>query len=508
MPLTILDGMADEQPPSAEESGPGDAPAAAAGDASPEDAARDAPAAAAGDAGAGDAGAEGAQAERRTLCRSSTDRVLAGVAGGIGAYFGIDSVMVRIGFVALTFLGGAGPFLYLIGWLALPREDSPSVIANALGGGSQHRFRSLLAVGLMCLGLLITANLSGDLFDLFINVWSIAPYLPLLLIAAGVALVLWPGPTGRHKPTPARPAPAPGAPPTTSAEAPFAATPPTTAGSEWSVAPPSGSPLSGTPPPGSPPSGSPRPGSPPSGTPSSVAVPQSSARPRRGRSLLGSLTVAALFVYTGAAVMLDRLDVIETDIGAFFAIALAITGTGLLVSAFTVPARWLIAVGVGLVPAALLFASVDVTSWRGLGEVRVAPATIDELERDYQHGIGRLLIDLEDLQLDGRDRSVDVSLGMGEVVVYVPERIRFSADIEVGVGAVTERWNYLRSGGSGGWRREVRDSTDGGIGIDARVVLPTVDDSGGELDFDIDVGMGEVEIVMVPSPVRPEDPDR
>ena len=490
--------MADEQPPSAEESAPGDGPDAAAGDASADGAGAESAKAEGAEAEGAEAEvaeAEGAEAQRRTLCRSSADRVLAGVAGGIGAYFGIDSVMVRIGFVALTFLGGAGPFLYLIGWLALPREDSPSVIANALGGGSQHRFRSLLAVGLMCLGLLITANLSGDLFDLFINVWSIAPYLPLILIAAGVALVLWPGPTDRHKPTPARPpappAPASGAPPTASAEAPFAATPPTTAGSEWSVAPPSGFP---------------QPGSPPPGTP--VAAPRSSARPRRARSVVGSLTVAALFVYTGAAVMLDRLDVIETDIGAFCAIAVAITGTGLIVSAFTVPARWLIAVGVGLVPAALLFASVDVASWRGLGEVRVAPASLDELERDYQHGIGRLLIDLEDLQLDGRDRSVDVSLGMGEVVVYVPERIRFSADIDVGVGAVTERWDYLRSGGSGVWRREVRDSTDGGIGIDARVVLPTGDDSGGELDFDIDVGMGEVEIVMVPSPVRSEDPDR
>ena len=126
--------------------------------------------------------------------------MIAGVAGGIGAYFGIDAVIVRIAFIVLTFLGGAGPFLYLIGWLALPREDSPSVIANALGGDSPHRFRSLFAVLLIGLGLLITANLSGSLFGLFVGVWSIAPYLALILIAAGVALVLWPGPAGRYRP--------------------------------------------------------------------------------------------------------------------------------------------------------------------------------------------------------------------------------------------------------------------------------------------------------------------
>ena len=178
--------MAEEQPPGTEDPSPtGDANAAA----------------------------DGAATERRTLRRSSTDKVIAGVAGGIGAYFGIDSVIVRIAFILLTFLGGAGPFLYLIGWLALPTEDSPSVIAKALGGGTPNRLRSLLAVALIGLGLLITANLSGDLFDLFVDVWSIAPYLALILIAAGVALVLWPGPAGGSKPTPVRPQVPPAPPP-------------------------------------------------------------------------------------------------------------------------------------------------------------------------------------------------------------------------------------------------------------------------------------------------------
>ena len=282
------DAMAEGQPPGLGEPGPGEGPHSAA---------------------------DGAAATRRTLCRSSTDKVIAGVAGGIGAYFGIDAVIVRIAFIVLTFLGGAGPFLYLIGWLALPREDSPSVVAKALGGDSQHRFRSLLAVGLIGLGLLITANLSGDLFDLFVNVWSIAPYLALILIAAGVALVLWPGPAGRPKPTPARPPapPAPAAPHPSSVYATPAPPPPTAAGPEWSVASP--------------------PGPPPPAAEASV----SPAKRRRGRSLFGSLTVAVLFVYAGAAVMLDRLDAVEMDIGVFFAIALAITGVGLLVSAFARP---------------------------------------------------------------------------------------------------------------------------------------------------------------------------
>ena len=67
------------------------------------------PGATAGDESAGLEGAEGADSKRGTLCRSSTDKVIAGVAGGIGAYFGIDAVIVRIAFIVLTFLGGAAP---------------------------------------------------------------------------------------------------------------------------------------------------------------------------------------------------------------------------------------------------------------------------------------------------------------------------------------------------------------------------------------------------------------
>ena len=356
-----------------------------------------------------DAMADEQPPERRTLRRSSTDKVIAGVAGGIGAYFGIDSVIVRIAFIVLTFLGGAGPFLYLIGWLALPTEDSPSVIAKALGGDSPNRFRSLLAVGLIGLGLLITANLSGDLFGLFVDVWSIAPYLALILIAAGVALVLWPGPAGGSKPTPAPP-PQPASPPP--------APPPSTAaagGPEWSAA---AGPTGPSPPAGAPP--------PP-------------ARRRRDRSWIGLFTVAALFVYTGTALMLDRLDVIATDVGVFFALALAITGAGLLASAFVAPARSLIWLGAAISALLLLVVGADVPRGSGVGEARVTVVDIEELEDEYRHGVGQLVVDLRDLDPERTDHSVDLSLGIGELRVYVPDSISTTADIKVGVGSINAR---------------------------------------------------------------------
>ena len=340
---------------------------------------------------------------------------MAGVAGGIGAYFGIDSVIVRIAFIVLTFLGGAGPFLYLIGWLALPREDAPSVVANALRGDSPRRFRSLLAVGLIGLGLLITANLSGDLFKVFIkfiNLWIIAPFLALILIAAGVALVVWPGSTSRPKPTPARP-PAP--PPPSSAYATPAATPPTAAGPEWPA------PAGAT-------------GSPPAGA---TAPP---ARRRRGRSLVGTLTIAALLVYTGGAVVLDRVDAVEVDIGVYFAIAVAITGAGLLASAFVRPARGLILAGVVLSAPLLLFTGAELPWGSGVGEVRVTVTDIDELQDEYRHGVGKLVVDLRGLEPDGTVRALDLSLSVGDMDIYVPDNIRTTADVNVGAGSMRVRY--------------------------------------------------------------------
>ncbi len=417
-----------------------------------------------------DAAADNAATERRTLRRSSTDKVIAGVAGGIGAYFGIDSVIVRIAFIVLTFLGGAGPFLYLIGWLALPTEDSPSVIAKALGGDSPNRFRSLLAVALIGLGLLITANLSGDLFGLFVDVWSIAPYLALILIAAGVALVLWPGPAGGSKPTPARPpvphAPPPGTPPPSSAFASPAPAPPAAAGPEWSTAPSTG-------------------------TPRTARVPSPPAKRRRDRSWIGLLTVATLFVYTGAALMLDRLDVIATDVGVFFALALAITGAGLLASAFIAPARSLIWLGAAVSALLLLVVGADLPRGSGIGEARVTVAEIEELEDEYRHGIGQLVVDLRDLDPERTDHSVELSLGIGELRVYVPDSISTTADIKVGVGSIVTR------GVGYAW-----DESTEGLGTRRTIAVPVAGETTGELRLDIDVGIGEVEVRTVPAAIE------
>src|SRR3954447_5933968 len=68
----------------------------------------------------------------RRLTRSSSDRVIAGVAGGLGRYFSIDPVVVRIAFIVGTFFGGAGVIAYAAAWLLVP-SAAGSARADAAG---------------------------------------------------------------------------------------------------------------------------------------------------------------------------------------------------------------------------------------------------------------------------------------------------------------------------------------------------------------------------------------
>ena len=57
------------------------------------------------------------------LRRSSTDKHVAGVAGGLGRHLDIDPIIVRVAFVVLAFFGGAGVLAYGALWLLVPDDE-------------------------------------------------------------------------------------------------------------------------------------------------------------------------------------------------------------------------------------------------------------------------------------------------------------------------------------------------------------------------------------------------
>ena len=60
----------------------------------------------------------------KQLYKSSANRRIAGVCGGIGEYFGIDPTLVRLGFVALSLLAGGGLAAYIIAAGIMPEREA------------------------------------------------------------------------------------------------------------------------------------------------------------------------------------------------------------------------------------------------------------------------------------------------------------------------------------------------------------------------------------------------
>src|SRR5688572_30738517 len=75
----------------------------------------------------------------RRLTRSSDDRMLAGVAGGLGRHFDLDPLLFRVGFAVLTLFGGSGLLLYVLLALLVPSE-------SATPGVRDNRSRTLLVI--------------------------------------------------------------------------------------------------------------------------------------------------------------------------------------------------------------------------------------------------------------------------------------------------------------------------------------------------------------------------
>ena len=59
----------------------------------------------------------------KKLYKSETDRYICGVCGGIAAYLGVDSTIVRLIFAALGIVGGSGILLYIAAAVIMPKGD-------------------------------------------------------------------------------------------------------------------------------------------------------------------------------------------------------------------------------------------------------------------------------------------------------------------------------------------------------------------------------------------------
>jgi signal transduction histidine kinase len=113
------------------------------------------------------------------LVRSRDNRVLLGVAGGLGERLGVDPVLIRVAFAVLAVSGGAGILLYLLAWAFSVEPDADQARERPI---RRPAARQAIALGLVVLGSLLLLREIGLWFGDQI-VW------PIALAAAGSAII-------------------------------------------------------------------------------------------------------------------------------------------------------------------------------------------------------------------------------------------------------------------------------------------------------------------------------
>lgn len=128
----------------------------------------------------------------KELTRSTTNKVIAGVCGGIGEYFDVDPVFVRIVTVILAFATGFGLIGYIVAWIIMPKNEPTFAINgetvspenNTLSEKKEYSSwnRYLPGLILMGIGVVLLVRDHWYWFD-----WS--EFWPVVLILIGLSLI-------------------------------------------------------------------------------------------------------------------------------------------------------------------------------------------------------------------------------------------------------------------------------------------------------------------------------
>lgn len=385
---------------------------------------------------------------RPPLSRPTEGKVIGGVAAGIARHYGWDPLMVRIAFVLLIFVGGAGIFAYLAGLIMLPKDDDR-------GAAEVHGYADLQSRGvafwagivllvIAILGLLGDAGLLGT-------------GIPVAIALVAIGIAVWKSGdwAAAGHPTTA------GAAVGTRGTPPIAASGPTV--SSFSATDVDTRPVETVP-------GGPAP------TPPAPPAAHTPPRPRGPRSFLGRIVAGIALLATAVAIGLDRSDALDLSAVQVMAVPLVVLGAGLFVGTWVGRARWLFFPALALtfaMPIAAFGSEFDVDLASGIGERNVTIHGVSD-EGEHRLGIGQLTIDLGEALDDepaGTRLELVATLGLGEMLIELPD----DPDIGYEITA-TVRYGEINQG-SQVWRgnrpthtftREARDGA-GTIVVDATV---------------------------------------
>ncbi len=158
--------------------------------------------------------------------------------------------------------------------------------------------------------------------------------------------------------------------------------------------------------------------------------------PRR-RVSMPQIVGGGVLVLIGMLWLLERTGAIDMSVTAVLALATMVIGIGLMLLAKDGPHVGLIVFGtlVGLVT--LVTAAAPFEGFQGaVGDRTIVISSVDEIQPDYNLSFGTLTIDLSEIDDLGPATPLTASVGMGELVVLVPEDVEIAVDASVGAGQI------------------------------------------------------------------------
>ncbi|SDD97961.1 Phage shock protein PspC (stress-responsive transcriptional regulator) [Actinokineospora iranica] len=335
--------------------------------------------------------------------RPRRGRKVAGVAAAIGNRYGMDPLVVRVAFVVATFYSGAGLLFYLLGWLFLAEEGDEASPAEALHGKGRSSTSTPFTIAL-CIALIPAF---GVFFDRTLSGWlglAVVFGLLFLLHRGRGHLGAPPAPTSADAPTVAMATPVDehGQRTTPPAWDPLGAAP-----FAWDLPEPGGS------------GPDPEPPAP------------------RGRSRVGVITLAAVFLTVGAAVLAEPyLGWVSAR--HVIGVVLAILGLGLVAGSFVRGGRGLIGLAMPLAALGIALTLVwpNGFSTNSIGDLRQQPTALEHVQPEYQRDIGSIDLDFTVLPASGSVKT-RAQVDVGDVTVVVPRNADVTVRCAAGIGSVS-----------------------------------------------------------------------
>ncbi len=196
------------------------------------------------------------------------------------------------------------------------------------------------------------------------------------------------------------------------------------------------------------------------------------------RSPLGQLTFSVAVLAVGVLGIVDLAGA-KVVASAYFAVPLGVIGLGLLVGAWYGRARWLFVLGVVLAALLTITAAAESVTPTTAHNATWKPASIEAVDSAYKVDLGNGTLDLSGVNFAGQDKSIQVSVGAGNLTIIVGSNVDVTAKGTVNVGNANvfgTRWS-----GVGQSSHTVTDNGSDGPG-------------GGRLVLDASVDVGNLEV--------------